>query len=154
MNNLYMNNLKQENKIKNRMTWNEYFMEVAEFISKRSSCNRLSVGSVIVKNNRILATGYNGHIKGAEHTSLIEDGHEQMTIHSEINSICDCSGRGVSTKDATIYITHFPCINCTKAIIAAEINTIIYINDYKNNKICYDLMKLGKIKLIKLIKFQ
>ena len=117
----------------NRLNWDDYFMSIAILASCRSPCERLHVGSVIVKNNRIISMGYNGFISGAPHISRIENNHEQSTIHSEINAITDCARRGVSLNETTIYITHYPCINCFKAIVASGINKIIYLDDYNNN---------------------
>jgi len=97
---------------KNRLDWDDYFMSIALIASERSPCKRLHVGSVIVNNNRIISMGYNGFIAGAPHISRVQDNHEQSIIHSEINAITDCSKRGVSLYDSTIYITNYPCINC------------------------------------------
>src|SRR5689334_16630476 len=100
-----------------RLDWDTYFMSIAYLISKRSSCDRLHVGCVIVNDRRLVICGYNGHIKGAPHTSVIKDGHEQMTIHAETNAISDAAARGIKIQGATAYITHFSCINCTKNMI-------------------------------------
>ena len=96
----------------NRPEWNDYFMSIAILVSQRSSCSRLKVGCVIVNNNRIISTGYNGFLPGAEHHSIVIDNHEQATVHAEQNSICDAASRMVSVKNSTIYITHYPCLNC------------------------------------------
>jgi dCMP deaminase len=124
-----------------RLEWDEYFMSTAVLISSRSSCDRLKVGCVIVKDKRIISSGYNGHLPGETHISIIKDNHEQATIHAECNAIADCANRGVNCKDATIYITHYPCINCFKIIAASGIKHIIYLNDYKNNDIINKLSK-------------
>ena len=133
-----------------RLNWDEYFMSIALLASKRSPCARLNVGSVIVKNNRIISMGYNGFIAGAPHISHIVDGHEQSTIHSEINAITDCARRGVSLNEATIFITHYPCINCFKAIAACGIKKIIYLEDYKNNQLVEELAVNSNIQIEKL----
>jgi dCMP deaminase len=117
-----------------RIPWDEYFMSTACLISRRSSCNKLHVGCVLVKDKRIIATGYNGHIPGQNHVSIVEDGHELATIHAEQNAICDCASRGIHTKDATAYITHYPCIYCFKFLVAAGIKEIVYKDDYKNQE--------------------
>ena len=122
-----------------RLNWDEYFMSIALLASQRSSCKRLHVGSVIVKENRLISMGYNGFIPGAPHTSLIRDNHEQAIIHSEINAISDCAKRGTSLCDAKIYVTHFPCINCFRSIAACGINEIVYLHDYKNDEIVTQL---------------
>ena len=135
---------------KERVNWDEYFMSIALLASQRSPCSRLNVGSVIVKNNRLISMGYNGFIPGAPHISRIEDGHEQSTIHSEINAITDCARRGVSLDNSTIYITHYPCINCFRSIAAANIKEIVFLNAYKNDEIVMRLAKDAKIEIRKL----
>jgi dCMP deaminase len=122
-----------------RLEWDEYFMSIAVLASCRSPCNRLNVGSVIVKNNRIISMGYNGYIPGAVHVSRIKDDHEQSIIHSEINAITDCAKRGTSLENAKIYITHYPCINCFRSIAASNIKEIIYLEDYRNDDIVEEL---------------
>jgi len=111
-----------------RPSWDAYFMATALLMASRSSCERLNVGCVIVsgglQKNRIVAAGYNGFLPGASHTSRIRDGHEQATVHAEQNAISDAARRGVSLEGATIYITHFPCINCAKILAAAESNAL------------------------------
>jgi len=136
-------------KIDYRPKWEEYFMTTAYLISKRSSCERLHVGCVIVNDNRIIATGYNGHIRGAPHSSVIIDGHEQMTIHSETNAITDAACRGIELKNATAYVTHYPCINCAKNLIASGIKEIIYAEDYKNNDLCEKLYCMAGVRINK-----
>ena len=122
-----------------RLVWDEYFMSIALLASCRSPCERLHVGSVIVKNNRLISMGYNGYIPGAPHISRVEDNHEQSIIHSEINAITDCAKRGVSLEGAKIYITHYPCPNCFRCIAACGIKEIYYHNDYNNNPIVQEL---------------
>ena len=122
-----------------RLVWDEYFMSIALLASCRSPCDRLHVGSTIVKNNRLISMGYNGYIPGAPHISRIEDNHEQSIIHSEINAITDCAKRGVSLEGAKIYITHYPCPNCFRSIAACGIKEIYYHNDYNNNPVVQEL---------------
>lgn len=119
--------------INDRIDWDDYFMSIALLASQRSPCKRLNVGSVVVKDSRLISMGYNGFIPGAPHISRVKDDHEQSIIHSEINAITDCAKRGVSLSGAKIYITHFPCINCFRAIAASNIKEIVYLNDYKND---------------------
>ena len=87
-----------------KIDWKEYFMSIAWLISSRSSCNRLKVGAVIVRDNRIISVGYNGFLPKAPHISRVRDNHEQGTVHAEQNAITDCAKRGVCVNDATIYI--------------------------------------------------
>ena len=116
-----------------RPTWDQYFKEIVQVTSKRSSCRRLNVGCILVLENRIVSQGYNGFLSGCEHKSITRDGHEQATLHAEQNAICDCSKRGVSCKGCIAYITHYPCIICARILLACGIKEIKYINDYKND---------------------
>ena len=127
------------NENKSRLDWDEYFMSIALLASQRSPCQRLHVGSVIVKNNRLVSMGYNGFIPGAPHISRVVNNHEQSIIHSEINAITDCAKRGTSLEGANIYVTHFPCINCFRSIASCGIKEIIYLEDYKNDQIVEEL---------------
>ena len=118
-----------------RPTWDEYFKEIVSVTSKRSPCHRLKVGCILVVDNRIISQGYNGYLPGCEHNSIVRDGHEQATVHAEQNAICDCSKRGVSCKDSIAYITHYPCIICTRILLASGIRHIKYIENYKNDEL-------------------
>ena len=128
-----------------RISWDEYFMAQSHLLSLRSTCSRLSVGATIVKDKRIVSGGYNGSIKGDEHCidvgCKVVEGHCVRTIHAEINAILQCSKFGVGTEGATIYVTHFPCLNCTKSIIQAGIKEICYANDYRNNEYARELLE-------------
>ena len=133
-----------------RLDWDEYFMSIALLGSCRSPCERLNVGSVIVKNNRLISMGYNGYIPGAPHISRVEDNHEQSIIHSEINAITDCARRGVSLDGSKIYVTHYPCINCFRSIAACGIKEVIYLEDYNNHQIVRHLANDSGIIIKKL----
>jgi len=122
-----------------RISWDDYFMKAATLASIRSPCDRLKVGCVIVKNNRLISMGYNGFLAGTDHRSIIRWGHEQATIHAEINAITDAAKRGVSIDDAVAYITHYPCINCFKALASSGVKKIYYQVDYKNDPILEEL---------------
>jgi len=137
-------------KNKERLCWDDYFMSIAVLASQRSPCERLNVGSVIVKNNRLISMGYNGYIPGAPHISRVENNHEQSIIHSEINAISDCAKRGASLDNSKIYVTHYPCINCFKSIAASGIKEIIYLEDYNNNPIVQELANDSGITIKKL----
>lgn len=138
-----INNLVENNKT--RLSWSNYFMAIAILSSQRSACERLKVGCVIVKYNRIICIGYNGFPAGGPHVSRIVNNHEQCTIHAEQNAISDAAARGVSISEAIIYITHFPCINCFKSIIASKIKKIYYCYNYKNNQIVLEMAKENNI---------
>jgi dCMP deaminase len=118
-----------------RITWDEYFINVADLASVRSPCERLKVGCVLVKNNRLISMGYNGFLAGTNHKSIVRDGHEQATIHAEINAITDAAKRGASIDDCVAYVTHYPCINCFKALASSGIKKVYYKIDYKNDPI-------------------
>lgn len=133
-----------------RLSWDSYFMSISVLAAKRSSCSRLHVGCVIVKNNRILTSGYNGFLRGAPHVSRVSNGHEQFTVHAEQNAICDAAFRGVPLENSIAYVTHCPCINCMKLLIAAGISEIKYLNDYKNDELATTMVLENRIKLIKL----
>jgi dCMP deaminase len=124
---------------KDRVNWDEYFMSIALLASQRSPCVRLKVGSVIVKNNRIISMGYNGFISGAPHTSRLKDDHEQSIIHSEVNALADCAKRGTSLAGAEMYVTYYPCVNCFRSIAACDIKELIYLDDYNNDPIVEQL---------------
>jgi len=83
--------------------------------------------------------GYNGFLAGTDHKSIVRWGHEQATIHAEINAITDAAKRGVSIDDAEAYITHYPCINCFKALASSGVKKIYYQVDYKNDPIVEEL---------------
>tara|TARA_B110000967_G_C18839177_1_gene538431 strand:- start:725 stop:1135 length:411 start_codon:yes stop_codon:yes gene_type:complete len=118
-----------------RPSWLEYFKQIVIVTATRSPCERLQVGCLLVKDNRIIAQGYNGFLPGCPHHSIVKDNHEQATVHAEQNTITDCAKRGVSCNNAEAYITHYPCINCMKMLCASGIKKIYYINDYKNNEL-------------------
>ena len=133
-----------------RPDWDDYFILTACLISKRSTCRKLHVGCVIVKDNRIITTGYNGHIPNTSHTiSITRDGHEMSTIHAEINAICDASKRGVPINDSIAYVTHYPCVNCCKSLIASGIKEVVYESDYNNDEISKQLFEIAGVKVRK-----
>lgn len=133
-----------------RISWTEYFGQIAKLIAQRSPCHRLHVGCVLVKDNHIISTGYNGFLPGAPHDSIVIDNHEQATVHAEQNCIADCAKRGVNTTNAIAYVTHYPCINCYKILIASGIKAIYYIEDYKNNPIIQEINKNLNVVIEKL----
>jgi dCMP deaminase len=103
-------------------------------VSERATCPRMHCGCVLVRDKRILSTGYNGSIPGDVHCEdvgcYIIDNHCVRTIHAEMNAILQCSSHGISTAGATAYITNMPCTNCAKALIAAGIKEIVIFSDY------------------------
>lgn len=137
-----------------RPSWDDYFMGTALLISSRSACERLHVGCVVVsggsQQNRIVAAGYNGFLPGAPHTSRVLEGHEQGTVHAEQNAIADAARRGVALDGATVYVTHFPCINCAKILAAAGIRSVKYHFDYRNSPLVSDLLNEAGVTITQL----
>lgn len=129
-----------------RISWDEYFMRFAELAATRTTCLRRSVGAVIVKNKHILATGYNGVPKKVPHCKDLGgclreklnvpsgERHELCrALHAEQNAIIQCAMSGQNIEGATIYITHQPCIICSKMIINAGIKRIVVREGYPDN---------------------
>ena len=116
-----------------RPGWNTYFMNIARCTAERSSCERLQVGCVLVqyKDKRIISQGYNGFLAGCPHESVVRDGHEQATIHAEMNAVAHCAKSGVSCDGATAYITHYPCLNCMRLLCSAGIKGVVFADEYK-----------------------
>jgi dCMP deaminase len=133
-----------------RPSWDEYFREIALATSRRSPCQRLQVGCVLVKKNRIVSQGYNGFLPGCDHESIVRNGHEQATVHAEQNAICDCAKRGVSCKGATAYVTHYPCLICTRIMLASGIKHIKYVDDYMNDNLTKYLCEQKGVLITKL----
>jgi len=133
-----------------RPDWDTYFKDIVQVTARRSPCDRLKVGCLIVHDNRIISQGYNGFLPGCPHISIVRDDHEQATIHAEQNAICDCAKRGVSCNDGTAYITHYPCLICTRLLIAAGIQTIKYIDNYNNDDLVEYFVAQKKITLVQL----
>lgn len=118
-----------------RPDWDTYFLQIAHAVASRSTCDRAHVGCVLVRDKRILATGFNGSPAGLPHCDevghLLVDGHCVRTIHAEVNAIVQAALHGVSTRDAACYVTHMPCIHCTKTLINAGIRRIVYHVGYR-----------------------
>ena len=133
-----------------RLSWDDYFAKIVEVTAERSSCERLHVGCILVKDNRIVSQGYNGFLPGCPHKSVIRNNHEQATVHAEQNALCDCAKRGVSCAKSIAYVTHYPCIICARLLLAAGIKEIKYLHDYKNDelvKVFADQLKVPIVKI-------
>ena len=117
-----------------RPTWDDYFMRITFQVAKRSTCPRAAVGAVIVRDKRILTTGYNGAPSGLPHCTevgcLMVNGHCVRTLHAEQNAIIQGALHGVNVSDSTIYVTHQPCLVCAKMIINAGIERVVYAGNY------------------------
>jgi len=143
-----------------RPSVDEYFMEIASVVAKRSTCLRNQVGAIIVRDKRILATGYNGAPKGLPHCLDIGCIREQNNIpsgerhelcravHAEQNAILQAAIHGVSTENATIYCTHQPCILCAKMMINAGIKKVVYANPYPDTE-ALEFLKQANVEVVK-----
>jgi len=140
-----------------RPSWDRYFMQIAVLVSSRTTCLRRQVGAVIVKDKRLLSTGYNGAPMGLKHCAEIGclrqklgvksgEKHELCrAIHAEQNAIIQAATFGVPLLGASIYITHFPCVLCSKMIINAGIKRIVYSQGYPD-QMSQDILKEAKLK--------
>lgn len=138
-----------------RTSWEEYFMHIAESISERGTCDRAYVGCVLVnKDNRIVSTGYNGSISGNpqcdEVGHVMREGHCIATIHAEMNALLYCAKEGISVKNTTCYVTHFPCLNCTKSLIQAGIIKIYYRHGYRMDEYAIEVLEKNNIEYIQI----
>jgi len=139
-----------------RKTWDEYFMDIARSVATRSTCDRKFVGAVIVWDKSILATGYNGSIRGQPHCDsdaghLMEDGHCVRTVHAEANAIVQAARNGGRIDGASIYVTASPCWGCFKLIANGGITRIAFGELYRDPKIFEFCQALG-IELVDMSK--
>jgi dCMP deaminase len=136
-----------------RASWDEYFMNIAREASTRSTCDRKFVGTVVVRDKSILATGYNGSIRGEPHCDevghLMEDGHCVRTVHAEANAIVQAARNGVRIDGATIYVTASPCWGCFRLLANAGVTRIVYGEFYRDKRSFEVAQKLG-IELVHL----
>ena len=144
-----------------RPSWETYFMDIAHLVAKRSTCLRRSVGAVLVKDKRILSTGYNGAPSGLKHCLEIGCLREELNIssgerhelcrgiHAEQNSIIQAAFHGVSIKGATLFCTNQPCSICAKIIINAGIKKVCYHSGYAD-AMSTEMFKEAGVELIKL----
>jgi dCMP deaminase len=130
-----------------RASWDEYFMNIAREVATRSTCDRKHVGAVIVRDKSILATGYNGSVRGLPHCDdeghLMEDGHCVRTVHAEANSIVQAARNGMRIDGADIYVTASPCWGCFRLIANAGIVKIVFGELYRDPKIFDFSQKVG-----------
>ncbi len=149
--------------VKPRISWDEYFMKIAMLVSERSTCRRHHVGAVIVREKRLLTTGYNGAPKGTK--DCLEAGclRDEMDIpsgtrhevcratHAEQNAIIQAGLHGISVQGGTIYCTHSPCILCAKMLVNAGIDRFVTYSDYPD-KTALELLKEADIEFVKVKK--
>jgi dCMP deaminase len=125
--------------MRERASWDEYFMRIATEVATRSTCDRKHVGAVIVRDKCILATGYNGSIRGMPHCDedghLMEDNHCVRTIHAEANAVIQAARNGVRIEGGTIYVTASPCFGCFKMIANAGLGRVVFGEFYRDERI-------------------
>ncbi len=142
-----------------RPSWDQYFMEIAELVSSRSTCLRRQVGAVLVRDKHIISTGYNGAPRGVTHCLDMGCLRQQLGIpsgerhemcrgtHAEQNAIIQAALHGVSTSGATLYCTHQPCVLCAKMLINAGVETIVFRGAYPD-KLALELFNEAGVELI------
>jgi dCMP deaminase len=131
--------------MQDRPSYDQYFMEMAKVVSKRSTCMRRHVGAILVKDRHILSTGYNGAPKGLQHCSEVGclrkkrdipsgERHELCRgLHAEQNAIIQAAVFGVSIKGSSLYCTNTPCVVCVKMLINAGVEEIVFSGDYPDD---------------------
>ncbi|MCA9588052.1 MAG: dCMP deaminase family protein [Myxococcales bacterium] len=132
---------------RSRASWDEYFMNIAREVATRATCDRKHVGAVIVRDKSILATGYNGSIRGLPHCDeeghLMEEGHCVRTVHAEANAIVQAARNGMAIDAATIYVTASPCWGCFRLIANAGIERVVFGEFYRDQRIFDVSQRLG-----------
>ena len=148
------------NEVAPRLSWEEYFMEITKLVARRSTCLRRQVGAIIVKDKKILTTGYNGAPTGVEHCIDVGCLREKLEVpsgerhelcrglHAEQNAIIQAAYHGVSIRGSMLFCTNLPCSICIKMIINAGITTVVYLDGYADG-LSLDLIAKSGVKLIK-----
>lgn len=155
--------MSQSIKQDNRPSWDDYFMSILDTVKERSTCLRRKVGAIIVKDKRIISTGYNGAPSGLKHCYELGCIREKRNIpsgqnhelcrgiHAEQNAIIQAAMYGVSINKSTIYVTCSPCVQCAKMIINAGIKRVVYCGEYPD-KLSEELLNEAGINLQKYTK--
>ena len=149
--------------VNKRPSWEQYFLELADLVASRSSCLRRQVGAVLVKNERIIATGYNGAPRGLGHCLEIGCLREAMQIpsgqryelcrgvHAEQNAIINAANYGVSTQDSVLYCTRQPCIICARMIINAGITKVVHRGDF-DDQLAEQFLQEAGIEIVEIFR--
>ncbi len=134
-----------------RPGWDEYFMQIAQTVSTRATCPRAAVGCALVRDHRILTTGYNGAPRGVAHCTEVGctllNEHCLRATHAEANAVVQGALHGVSLQHATAYCTHQPCVNCSKLLISAGVTKIVYAEAYPDAVAAQLLAEAGVVLL-------
>ncbi|OGI06325.1 MAG: cytidine deaminase [Candidatus Margulisbacteria bacterium GWF2_35_9] len=148
----------KQSKVQRRPTWDTYFMNIAHVIASRSTCLKRQVGSLIVKDEQILATGYNGAPRGMKHATEVGCLREQLQVasgthhelcrglHAEQNAIIQAARSGVNVEGSTLYCTYMPCVICSKMIINAGIKKIVF-NGYYPDELAVQMLNESGIEI-------
>jgi dCMP deaminase len=151
----------EQNQVSGRPSWQEYFSDITELVSTRSTCTRRKVGAILVRNKRVLATGYNGAPTGVSHCLDVGCLRDKMGIpsgqrhelcrglHAEQNAIIQAASHGISVAGSDLYCTNLPCIICTKMIINAGIEKVYYLEGYADD-LSLDMFSEAGVELISL----
>ncbi|MEW6696544.1 MAG: deoxycytidylate deaminase [Bacillota bacterium] len=143
-----------------RPSWDQYFMEITRVVATRSTCLRRKVGAIIVKDNRILTTGYNGPPSGLSHCEVVGcirdknkipsgERHELCRgLHAEQNALIQAAVHGIAVEGGIIYVTHHPCVMCTKMIVNAKLDKVIIAGDYPD-ELARSILEEAGIKLVR-----
>jgi dCMP deaminase len=130
-----------------RVDWHEYFMQMAQHVASRATCDRKHVGAVIVRDRTVLSTGYNGSIRGFDHCDdvghLMENGHCVGTVHAEANAIIQAAKNGVSIDGGELYTTASPCWSCFKLIANAGLRRVYFGEFYRDERSVEVARRLG-----------
>lgn len=136
-----------------RVPWDRYFMNLAREAASRSTCPRKAVGAVLVRDKAVLATGYNGSIRGLAHCTeegcLLENGHCVRTVHAEANALIQAARHGVRIEGAHCYVTASPCWDCFKLLANAGVTRIVFGEFYREQRI-WEFARQAGIELVEL----
>lgn len=132
---------------RSRPGWDEYFLRMARLVATRATCPRRHVGAVLVRDYRVVATGYNGSVPGEPHCRdvgcLMDNGHCIRCIHAELNALLQCAVSTQTSGGATLYCTDFPCMNCAKALVQAGVVRVVYVSDYPDTNSALVFQRAG-----------
>ena len=134
-----------------RPSWDEYFLQLADLVSSRGTCQRLKVGAILVKDRKIISTGYNGSPRKTpdcfDEGCLMRGGHCVRTVHAEENTVAQAAYHGVTTEGSTLYTNWLPCYECAKVLINAGIKRIVFRQIYRPDPETRKLLRQAKITL-------
>ncbi len=135
-----------------RPGWDAYFLRMARLVATRGTCPRRRVGAVLVRDERVIATGYNGSVRGDAHCDdvgcLMENGHCIRAVHAEMNALLQCAASGQTSAGATLFCTDFPCIHCAKALVQAGVVRVVYAADYPDGHSA-EVLRRGGVELFR-----